>query len=53
MIYENPRVEVVNRKVPLRGEAMRKGGSWDKEGSSLVNYYTWQRKDVRDSECFN
>lgn len=50
LIYENPEVTAVTRKIAMRSDAMRKGGSWDRPGINFVSYSTWQVDTAMESK---
>lgn len=50
LIYQNAKVTAVTRTVQLKGEAMRKGGSWDRPGLNFVSYATWQVDEAMERE---
>ena len=50
LIFKNPDVQVQERVVHLRGDSIRKGGSWDRPGFSFVAYSTWQMDDAMERE---
>lgn len=53
IIFENPEVTVHERVIHLKGEAIRKGGSWDRPGSNFVAYSTWQIDEAMKRENLN
>lgn len=53
IIFENPEVTVHERVIHLKGEAIRKGGSWNRPGSNFVAYSTWQIDEAMKRESLN
>lgn len=50
MDSENPKVTATTRTVELKGEALRKGGSWDRPGTNFVSYSLWQNDEAMENE---
>ena len=42
LIHDNPDVHVERHRLILKADAMRRGGSWDREGSHWVEYQVWE-----------
>ncbi|UZJ57347.1 hypothetical protein CBS101457_006667 [Exobasidium rhododendri] len=53
IIFQNAEVKVQEGLVYLQDEAIRKGGSWDRSGSSFVAYSIWQQDDAMEKEKLN
>jgi hypothetical protein len=53
LIFNNPKVKVREGLVNLKGDTIRKGGSWDRPGFSFVAYSTWQMDDAMEREQLN
>lgn len=52
-IFKNPDVTTIERKIHLEGDAIRKGGAWDRTGHSFVAYSIWQIDEAMQRERLN
>ncbi|PWZ02965.1 alpha/beta-hydrolase [Testicularia cyperi] len=50
LIYSNPKVSAVRRKVLIPSHSLLESGSWDKEKWSWVTYYIWSIPEAHDRE---
>lgn len=48
LIHDEPRMINCRRRVMMKGEAMRRGGSWDREGTQWVSYQVWEWKGAEE-----
>ncbi|EPQ32019.1 uncharacterized protein PFL1_00217 [Pseudozyma flocculosa PF-1] len=50
LIYDNPEVTVIRRKVPLPAHALADCRSWDKEKWTFVSYNVWTMEAIEQRE---
>ncbi|EST09719.1 hypothetical protein PSEUBRA_000094 [Kalmanozyma brasiliensis GHG001] len=50
LIYSNPEVSAIRRRVLIPAHSLLESGSWDKEKWSWVTYYIWTCPSALDSE---